>query len=162
VFNEPDLPDLWDIESRADLLLINSYQALGNIRATVPSTVYLGGLHKTSPQPVPESLNRFLAQASRLVYVNVDANICLNSYRLTKLLSAIELLDADIVWKWNGGGDVVNSSARIHYLTGDTSEIDVLGKWLALYFGFQAENFNNVDKTSLTVDRVLEWRTVLY
>jgi glucuronosyltransferase len=121
---------LWEIENKADLLLINSYQALGNVRATVPTTIYLGGIHQATPKSLPNNLQVFVAQSSNpLVYVNVDTSICINSYRLTKLLNAIEFLDIDVIWKWNGG-NMVNSSARIYQLTDDVSEDDILGKFV--------------------------------
>lgn len=117
---------MWEIESNADLLLINSYEALNNIRPKVPTTVYLGGIHqKAKPTPLPRSLSKFLDDSESVVYVNLHNAI--NQYPLAfkKLLSALENANVDIVMRTNE--EYVNSTARI-YQGNNFDQESVLGE----------------------------------
>lgn len=106
--------DMWEIESNADLLLINAYEALNNIRPSVPTTVYLGGLHqKTKTDVLPSQLSDFIKKSEKLVYVNLNgAALSQNPTRLEKLVAALERAGVDIIW--NLSDDIVNSTARIY------------------------------------------------
>jgi hypothetical protein len=112
VMNDENSPDMWEIESNADLLLINSYEVLNNIRPSVPTTVYLGGIHqKIEKSPLSPALTQFLDDSERVVYVNLNSAIQQDTIRFEKLLRALEKANVDIVWSLND--DYVNSSARI-------------------------------------------------
>ena len=103
---------MWDIESSADLLLINSYEILNNIRPSVPTTVYLGGIHqKLEKSSLSSSLSQFLDDSERVVYVNLNHAIQQDQIRFEKLLSALENSNVDIVWSLEG--EYVNNTARI-------------------------------------------------
>lgn len=113
VLNDEDVPDMWEIESNADLLLINSYEVLSNIRPSVPTTVYLGGIHqKIEKTPLSPSLKRFLDDSEHVVYVNLNSAIHQYPQRFQKLLTALENAHVDIIWSLDD--DSVNSSARIY------------------------------------------------
>lgn len=113
VLNDENAPDMWAIESSADLLLINSYEVLNNIRPTVPTTVYLGGIHqKLETSPMSTSLAEFLEDSERVVYVNLNSAIQQDTIRFEKLLKTLEKFNVDIVWSLDG--DYVNSSARLY------------------------------------------------
>lgn len=104
---------MWEIESGADLLLINAYEVLNNIRPSVPTTVYLGGIHhKLEKAPLPQSLAQFLDDAENVVYVNLNNAIQQDAARYQKLLTALERADVDIVW--NANEDYVNTTSRIY------------------------------------------------
>lgn len=110
------LPDLLEIEENADLLLINTYQALGNVRPVGPTTIYLGGIHRkqTLGDEMSEDLALFLQQAQEpIVYVNLDLDPVMDLHRLDKIIKALETVDATVVWNWNQG-QLVNTSARIY------------------------------------------------
>lgn len=112
VLNGVDSPNMWDIESSADLLLINSYEILNNIRPSVPTTVYLGGIHqKLEKSSLSSSLSQFLDDSERVVYVNLNHAIQQDQIRFEKLLSALENSNVDIVWSLEG--EYVNNTARI-------------------------------------------------
>jgi hypothetical protein len=117
--------DMWEIESSADLLLINAYEALNSIRPTVPTTVYLGGMHQKTETQLPSSLEAFMKNAEKLVYVNVNAAINHYASRLEKLLLALEKSGVDVVWNLND--DYVNTSARI-YQSFDMDQESILGE----------------------------------
>lgn len=105
--------DMWEIESNADLLLINSYEALNNIRPSVPTTVYLGGLHQKSKTELSPQLEEFLKDSKKsAVYVNLNNAIYHNPLRLEKILRALERADVDIIWNLND--DYINTTARIY------------------------------------------------
>ncbi|XP_058453428.1 UDP-glycosyltransferase UGT5-like [Malaya genurostris] len=109
-----DLPDLFEIERKADLLLINSYQTLGNVRPVGPTTIYLGGIHRKQSMvnEMTEDLIHFLEHSQEpIVYVCLDLDPVADAYRLEKIVKALETLDATIVWNWNQGQHV-NTSAR--------------------------------------------------
>lgn len=113
---DSNLPDLLDIEESADLLLINSYQALGNVRPVGPTTIYLGGIHRKLKlgDEMTEDLSLFLEHSPEpIVYVNLDLDPVTDHYRLEKIVAALEALDATVVWNWNQG-QFVNTSARIY------------------------------------------------
>lgn len=113
VLNDENAPDMWDIESSADLLLINSYEILNNIRPSVPTTIYLGGIHqKVENSPLSSSLTQFLDDSERVVYVNLNSAIQQDPIRFEKLLSALEKSNVDIVWSLDD--DYVNSTARLY------------------------------------------------
>lgn len=118
-------PDMWEIETNADLLLINSYEILNNIRPTVPTTVYLGGIHqKLHRSPISSSLAQFLDESRSIVYVNLN-NAIQEPSRLQKLLSALENAQLDIVW--NSRAADVNTTARIFHCS-DVDQENVLGE----------------------------------
>lgn len=119
-------PDMWDIESNADLLLINAYEVLNNIRPSVPTTVYLGGLHeKIQKTELSEDLEHFLKKSEFAVYVNLNGAIHHNSARFEKLLKALENAHVDIIW--NLSDDYVNTTARI-YQGFDLDQESILGE----------------------------------
>ena len=121
---------MWEIESNADLLLINSYEVLGNIRATAPTTVYLGGIHqKTKKVALSPSIMQYLDHSENVVYVNLNNAIHHYPRRIQKLLTALENANVDIIW--NLQDDVVNTSARIYQST-DLDQEGILGKWKIL------------------------------
>ena len=72
------VPDLWEIECNADLLLINSYEVLGNVRPSVPTTVYLGGIHQqTNDRTMSPSLKQFIDESENIIYVNIFRTACI-------------------------------------------------------------------------------------
>lgn len=127
VVNDENAPDMWEIESNADLLLINSYEILSNIRPSVPTTIYLGGIHqKLEKTPMSPSLSQFLDDSERVVYVNLNSAIQQDPIRIEKLLNALENSNVDIVWSISD--DYVNTSAR-HYQGFDIDQESILGKF---------------------------------
>lgn len=118
---------MWAIESKADLLLINSYEILNNIRPSVPTTIYLGGIHSRSEKtPLSASLTQFLNDAERVVYVNLNSAMQQDATRYQKLLTALEKANADVVW--NLSDDYINTTARIYQGSGFDHE-SVLGEF---------------------------------
>lgn len=112
------IPDLFEIESQADLLLINAYQALGNVRPVGPTTLYLGGIHRKPitnlAAALPEDLQHFLEHSPEpVVYINLDLDAVGDHYRLEKIVRALENLGATIVWSWNQG-QFLNTTTRIY------------------------------------------------
>lgn len=104
---------MWEIESSADLLLINSYEILNNIRPSVPTTIYLGGIHqKLEKIPLSSSLTDFLADAESVVYVNLNSAAIQQDSRYQKLLTALERANVDIVWSLSD--TFINTTARIY------------------------------------------------
>lgn len=124
------LPDLFEIERQADLLLINAYQALGNVRPVGPTTLYLGGIHHKSAADLAtgglsEDLQYFLEHSPEpIVYINLDLDAVADHYRLEKIVRALESLGATIVWNWNQG-QFVNTTTRI-YQSYDLPQEDIL------------------------------------
>lgn len=119
--------DMWQLENNADLVLINAYEVLNNIRPTVPTTIYLGGLHeKQSKTELTEDLKEFLKKSERVVYVNLNGAIQQNQARFEKLLKALEKANVDIIW--NSSGDYVNSTARIYH-SSDLDQESILGEY---------------------------------
>ncbi|XP_055549763.1 UDP-glycosyltransferase UGT5-like [Wyeomyia smithii] len=109
-----EVPDLFEIERQADLLLINCYQALGNVRPVGPTTIYLGGIHQSRNMIDGTSfdLNQFLEHSHEpIVYVNLDP--AADQWRLDKIIKALEKLDATVVCNWNSG-QFINTTARIY------------------------------------------------
>jgi cation transport regulator ChaB len=119
-------PDMWEIENNADLLLINSYEILNNIRPTVPSTVYLGGLHeKHQKTDLPEDLREFLKKSEKVVYVNLNSAIQQSQVRFEKLLKALEKTNVDIIW--NSHDTFINTTSRV-YQGFDLDQESILGE----------------------------------
>lgn len=127
-------PDMWEIETNADLLLINSYEILNNIRPTVPTTVYLGGIHQKIQRSIASeeslhmssSLAQFLHESRSVVYVNLN-NAVQEPLRLQKLMNALENARVDIVW--NSRFVDVNTTARIYHCS-DADQEGVLGNFI--------------------------------
>lgn len=117
---------MWDIESNADLLLINSYEILNNIRPSGPTTVYLGGIHqKSEAAALPTKLSRFLNDSEKVVYINLHSAVHQNRLGFKKLLAALENFNFDVVLRSNE--ELVNSTTRIYQGTNFDQE-SVLGK----------------------------------
>lgn len=113
-----DIPDLWDIKSNADLLLINSYQALGNSRPIGPTTIYLGGIHAQQSKQLPRDLQKFMDESYGIVYINLDS-VTMQAFaetdRLQKLVNVLEsTTNLDIVWNLNELPLVINTTARLY------------------------------------------------
>lgn len=118
---------MWEIESNADLLLVNSYEALGNVRPSVSTTVHLGGIHKkTELAPLSSSLKQFMDESKKIIYVNLNYGVHYYSSRLEKMISALETSGYDIVWNW-GEGNFINTTARI-YQSSELGQEEVLGE----------------------------------
>lgn len=124
-------PDMWEIESNADLLLINSYEVLNNIRPSVPTTVYLGGIHRKTETPhLSSSLAQFLDDSEQVVYVNLY-NVMQNPLRLMKLLNALEAANVDVIWRTND--DFVNISGR-NFQGSNFEQESILGEFTHFIF----------------------------
>uniref|UniRef100_A0A182V4H5 Uncharacterized protein n=1 Tax=Anopheles merus TaxID=30066 RepID=A0A182V4H5_ANOME len=112
------ISDLRQIEQNADLLLINAYQQLGNVRPVGPTTVYLGGIHQQPHhQQLPEDLSLFLAQSDEpVVYVNLGASLggVAGQARIDKIAKALAHLDLASVWALDESMDPINSTGRIY------------------------------------------------
>ncbi|XP_052891787.1 UDP-glucosyltransferase 2-like [Anopheles moucheti] len=114
------ISDLRQIEQNADLLLINAYQQLGNVRPVGPTTVYLGGIHQNRPAvgaELPEDLNLFLSQSDEpVVYVNLGSSLggAAGRARIDKIAKALEQLDLASVWALDDVMEVVNSTGRTY------------------------------------------------
>jgi hypothetical protein len=120
--------DMWKIESNADLLLINSYEVLNNIRPSVPTTIYLGGLHKNrnTDLSIRYGIDKFLENSNGAVYVNLNTGwLRHNSMRLQKLLHALESLNIDIIW--NADDELINSTHKV-YQGFDLDQESILGE----------------------------------
>lgn len=114
-----DVPDLWDIESNADLLLINTYEALGNSRPVGRTTIFLGGIHATSERKtLPQDLKHFMDESySGIVYVNLDSatlKAFVETERLEKFVNILENLNLDILWNLNELPFEVNMTRRLY------------------------------------------------
>ena len=120
-----EVPDLWQIESNADLLLINSYEALGTVRPTNPTTVYLGGIHQKKEE-LNLDLKQFLDESNRVVYVNLNFGIHYFPSRLAKLLETLKQLNVDVVW--NNNGQIINTTSKI-YQGSDLQQEAILGNY---------------------------------
>lgn len=143
VLGDVRAPDMWDIESNADLLLINSYEVLSNIRPTVPTTVYLGGIHqKIERNSLSPSIAHFLDNSENVVYVNL--NNAVHPLRFRKLLAVLENANVDIIW--NSQEEFLNTTARIYQGT-DLDQESILGKlqdhltFKPLHFKFLTREF---------------------
>ncbi|XP_055901886.1 UDP-glucosyltransferase 2-like [Eupeodes corollae] len=65
-FFGPGTPSIWEIESNADLLLVNCYQALGNARPVGPTTIHMGGIHAIEDKSLPWHLQHFLESQANI------------------------------------------------------------------------------------------------
>ncbi|XP_035898950.1 UDP-glucosyltransferase 2-like [Anopheles stephensi] len=116
------ISDLRHIEQNADLLLINAYQQLGNVRPVGPTTVYLGGIHQSRSTAsigtaLPEDLGLFLSQSDEpVVYVNLGSSLggIAGRVRIEKIARALEQLDLASVWVLDDVMDLINSTGRIY------------------------------------------------
>lgn len=132
MFDNENAIDMWEIESNADLLLINSYEVLNNIRPSMPTTVYLGGIHQKSEiQPLSSFATSFLKNTERVVYVNLNSAIHQYPLRFEKLLAALENANVDIIWK--SQDELVNTSSRI-FQAYNLDQESILGKQFSLTF----------------------------
>uniref|UniRef100_A0A182IL56 UDP-glycosyltransferases domain-containing protein n=1 Tax=Anopheles atroparvus TaxID=41427 RepID=A0A182IL56_ANOAO len=108
------ISDLRQIEQNADLLLINAFPLLGNVRPVGPTTVHLGGIHqRRTAEPLPEDLALFLAHSDvPVVYVNL-ATMALG-VRVEKIVRTLEQLDLASVWSLSEDSELINSTGRIY------------------------------------------------
>lgn len=121
---------MWEIENNADLLLINSYQELGNVRPSVPTTIHLGGIHSHPQDSLPTHLAHFLeSSVNGAVYINLGTiqSQCVSERRLETLLYAVNKLKLDIVWNCDVALEI-NSTVRIYHAP-DIYQEDILGEY---------------------------------
>ncbi|XP_053679208.1 UDP-glucosyltransferase 2-like [Anopheles nili] len=112
------ISDLRQIEQNADLLLINAFPQLGNVRPVGPTTIHLGGIHqRRSVTELPDDLSLFLAQSDEpVVYVNLGASPggITERARRDKIVKALEQLDLASVWALEEDTEPVNSTSRLY------------------------------------------------
>lgn len=134
-----DLPDLWDLEAAADLLLINSYPMLGNVRPIGPTTVYLGGIHSNFVDEIPGDLSLFMETSiNGVVYVNVGGHSmqCISGRYLEMLLYAVEKLNLDLIVNCDVSssiGSTINTTTRVYHAA-DIYQEDILGMYCKIAF----------------------------
>ncbi|XP_055382822.1 UDP-glucosyltransferase 2-like [Condylostylus longicornis] len=126
-----EIPDLWELQVNADLLLINSYQLLSNIRPVGPTTIYLGGIHaQNSKQKISNELEEFILKSDNdIAYINLGEPITmvfLNTNRIQKLLSTLEISHFNVIWNLNGHLVTNFNSTENIYMDGFMSQEDVL------------------------------------
>lgn len=119
--------DMWEIEKNADLLLINSYEALQNIRPSVPTTVYLGGIHQKSKTALSPELEEFMKKSDKVIYINLSNALSYYPTRLQKLVKALENAKVNIIWSIND--EYVNTTATRIYQEFDLDQEAVLGEF---------------------------------
>lgn len=137
-------PSIWEIESNADLLLVNCYQALGNARPVGPTTIYMGGIHAIEDKSLPWHLQHFLdsdvetagttSGSNNVAYINLGAMLTrafVDSYQMEKLVKILEKSSFDIVLNTNGidDGYAFNTTAKM-YQGADFEQESVLGEYL--------------------------------
>lgn len=134
-FFGPDTPSIWEIESNADLLLVNCYQALGNARPVGPTTIHMGGIHAIamddSEKSLPWHLQHFLegepigtttgasGNNNNVAYINLGAMLTrafFESHRMEKLMKILEKSSFDVVLNMNGidDGFALNTTTKIY------------------------------------------------
>lgn len=141
-------PSIWEIESNADLLLVNSYLTLGNARPVGPTTIHMGGIHamlEAEDKSLPWHLQHFLesqininnngvaasgAGTNMVAYINLGAMLTrafVESHRMEKLVKILEKSSFDVVINTNGIDDdyAINTTTRI-YLGSDFQQESLL------------------------------------
>lgn len=110
--------------------MINSYQALGNVRPIVPTTVHLGGIHARKTKELPEEISNFLNFSSNgVIYINFESSKsgCISSMRLQTILYAIEKLKMDIIWNCEEVPSLIKNSSIKILNAPDSYQEDILG-----------------------------------
>ncbi|XP_055855027.1 UDP-glucosyltransferase 2-like [Episyrphus balteatus] len=152
-FFGPGTPSIWEIESNADLLLVNCYQALGNARPVGPTTIHMGGIHAIiEDKSLPWHLQHFLQSQANIntnggstgsgaqgtnaggnnmvAYINLGAMLTrafVETHRMEKLVKILEKSSFDVVLNTNGidDGYAFNTTTKM-YLGSDFEQESLL------------------------------------
>ncbi|XP_063705004.1 UDP-glycosyltransferase UGT4-like [Culicoides brevitarsis] len=69
-------PDIYKLERKVALILVNSHVALDHPRPSMPNLINVGGIHLRPTNPLPEDLKKFIDEASHgVIYFSFGSNI---------------------------------------------------------------------------------------
>ncbi|XP_065091165.1 UDP-glucosyltransferase 2-like [Ochlerotatus camptorhynchus] len=75
-FKYTDMPYLGDLETRTQLMLVNTNPAMDALEALPPNVIAIGGAHIKEPMPLPEDLERFISSSKKgAVLFSLGSNV---------------------------------------------------------------------------------------
>ncbi|PZC79478.1 hypothetical protein B5X24_HaOG200298 [Helicoverpa armigera] len=99
------VPNLYDVERNASLILVNSHFSFDPPTAYLPNVVEIGGSHLSkSDAKLPENLQKVLDNAKHgVVYMNFGSNVRSSELPEDKkkaILNVFRRLKQTVLWKW--------------------------------------------------------------
>lgn len=128
------------------MIFLNSHGATGLSKPTSPSFVEIGGMHISTPKPLPNDLEQFLSNAEYgVVYFSLGTFVrydSLNQDIIRKILNVFGKLKQNVLWKWSGTLENVPDNVLIRKWV---PQQDVLSKYIIT--GVRRKYFEKIFKT---------------
>lgn len=80
-------PTVFELGKSVSVMLQNSYAPMMSVKPNVPAIIDVGGLHISSPKPLPAELKKFLDEAKHGVIFFSLGNLVLKQHFNLKLTS---------------------------------------------------------------------------
>nr|XP_019539380.2 UDP-glucuronosyltransferase 2B15-like [Aedes albopictus] len=75
-FNYSDMPYLGDLETRTQIMLVNTHPAMDALEPLPPNVITIGGAHIKEPAPLPEDLEKFIRSSKKgAVLFSLGSNV---------------------------------------------------------------------------------------
>nr|ANI21993.1 UDP-glycosyltransferase 33J3 [Spodoptera exigua] len=101
----PDLPDIYELQNKVEMLFLNVNPIWEGIRPVPPSVVHLGGLPQKPHKELPQDLKTYLDSSKHgVIYISFGTNVkpsLLPAEKIQTLVKAFSKMPYDIPWKWD-------------------------------------------------------------
>ncbi|KAJ9591509.1 hypothetical protein L9F63_001946, partial [Diploptera punctata] len=107
IFNNISMPNIEDLIKNVSLVLVNSHYSFYYPRPNVLNMVEIGGLHLSTPRPLPKELQDFLDGALEgVIYFSLGTNVKCDTMTAEKRQVFLDVFSAlpkfRVLWKWDG------------------------------------------------------------
>uniref|UniRef100_A0A336LLS6 UDP-glucuronosyltransferase n=1 Tax=Culicoides sonorensis TaxID=179676 RepID=A0A336LLS6_CULSO len=100
------LPDIYELERKVALIMINSHVALDHPRPSMPNIINVGGIHLRPTKPLPRDLREFIEGARHgVIYFSFGSSIQgadMPKHLQLAFINVFKNLPQRILWKWEG------------------------------------------------------------
>ncbi|XP_046972445.1 UDP-glucosyltransferase 2-like [Vanessa cardui] len=100
-----DTPTLNQLKINVQMIFLNIHSIWDSNRPVPPNVIYLGGLHRKPPKPLPKDLKSSLDSSVRgAIYVSFGTSVDTSIFTekmLQILINVFSKLPYDVYWKWN-------------------------------------------------------------
>lgn len=104
--NKTTFPNIYELERKVALILINSHVALDHPRPSMPNIINVGGLHLRQTKPLPRDLQTFIDEAPHgVIYFSFGSNIQgsdMPENLKETFLNIFKHLPQRVLWKFEG------------------------------------------------------------
>ncbi|XP_045506849.1 UDP-glucosyltransferase 2-like [Colias croceus] len=99
-----DVPNYEELEKNVQLLFLNEHPIWADNHPVPPNIVYIGGIHQSQKQEIPEELKTVLDSSKNgVIYISLGSNAkssLLPPETVAAMTKVLSKLPYDVIWKW--------------------------------------------------------------